>query len=373
MEIPFLSFEFANKQIRAEILSSFESFFDDSWYVLGRHVKKFEDQYAVFNGVKYCVGVSNGLDALHMALKVLNIGAGDEIIVPSNTYIATVLAVSYTGATPVFVEPDINTYNLDPRKIEIAISSRTKAIMPVHLYGQCCEMEAIMKIAKKYNLLVVEDNAQSQGASYDGKLTGNWGHINGTSFYPGKNLGALGDAGAVTTNDPVLARKVSVLRNYGSEKKYHNEVIGYNMRLDECQAGFLSIKLKYLKEWTKQRQEIAGQYHDALKGVGDLILPTVAEKTIHVYHIYLVRTKLRDNLQKFLTENGIGTLIHYPIPPHLQKAYQHLNYNNHDFPIAEEIADTCLSLPIWPGMISKEVQRISEIIKDFFKNKYSNI
>lgn len=368
MNIPFLSFESTNKQIRVEILSSFEKFFDKSWYVLGNQVKKFEEEYASFNKVKYCIGVSNGLDALNIALRTLEISTGDEVIVPSNTYIATALAVSYVGATPVFVEPDINTYNIDPSKIESAISSKTKVILPVHLYGQACEMEQIKAIAKKYNLFVIEDNAQSQGASYNGKLTGNWGNINGTSFYPGKNLGALGDAGAVTTNDEELARKASVLRNYGSEKKYYNEVIGYNMRLDECQAGFLSVKLKYLEEWTKQRQEIADWYNDALEDINDLILPSVAELATHVYHLYVVRTKHRDNLQKHLTDNGIGTLIHYPIPPHLQQAYLQLGLKKGDFPIAEEIADTCLSLPIWPGITEKEVLYIAKKIKSFLKN-----
>src|SRR6185312_11502717 len=367
MKIPFLSFESSNQQIKAEILSSFEQFFDSSWYVLGDQVKQFEQEYAAFNHVKHCIGVSNGLDALHLALKALDIGKGDEVIVPSNTYIATALAVSYVGATPVFVEPDINTYNLDPLKIEAAITSKTKAFMPVHLYGQACEMEPIMAIAKKHHLFVVEDNAQSQGAAYKGKLTGSWGNINGTSFYPGKNLGALVDAGAVTTDNEELAIKVDLLRNYGSQKKYYNEVIGFNMRLDECQAGFLSVKLKYLKEWTLQRQEIAGWYNEALKDINDLILPSVAENATHVYHVYLVRTKYRDELQKHLADNGIGTLIHYPIPPHLQKAYQHLGFKKGDFPIAEEIAETCLSLPLWPGMKKEMVIGIADVIKAFWK------
>jgi dTDP-4-amino-4,6-dideoxygalactose transaminase len=367
MKIPFLSFESSNQQIKTDMLSSFENFFDSSWYILGQQVKQFEGEYASFNKVKYCIGVSNGLDALHIALKTLGIKAGDEVIVPSNTYIATALAVSYVGAKPVFVEPDINTYNVDPTKIESSITSKTKAIIPVHLYGQACEMEPIIAIAKKHNLFVIEDNAQSQGASYNGKLTGNWGNINGTSFYPGKNLGALGDAGAVTTNDAELARKASVLRNYGSEKKYYNEVIGYNMRLDECQAGFLSVKLKYLKEWTEQRHEIAGWYNEALKNIDDLILPSVAKNATHVYHLYVVRTIHRDNLQKYLSENGIGTLIHYPIPPHLQQAYQHLGFKKGDFPIAEKIADTCLSLPIWPGMEKEQIKIISSLIKKFNK------
>jgi dTDP-4-amino-4,6-dideoxygalactose transaminase len=222
-----------------------------------------------------------------------------------------------------------------------------------------------MAIAKKHLLFVIEDNAQSQGASFDGKLTGSFGNINGTSFYPGKNLGALGDAGAVTTNDEKLARQALVLRNYGSEKKYHNEVIGFNMRLDECQAAFLSVKLKYLREWTKQRQQIASWYDYSLKGIGDIVLPTIAEKATHVYHLYVIRTKYRDALQKHLSENGVGTLIHYPIPPHLQEAYKDLGLKKGDMPIAEEIADTCLSLPLWPGMLHETAIEVVEIIKKF--------
>lgn len=366
MKIPFLSFAEVNKKIKPEITAAFEAFFDKAWYVLGERVTAFEEQYADFNQVKKCVGISNGLDALHIALKTLGVGPGDEVIVPSNTYIASALAVSYVGATPVFVEPDTGTYNIDPQKIETAITSKTKVIMPVHLYGQSCEMENIMAIAAKHNLKVVEDNAQSQGASFNGKLTGCWGHINGTSFYPGKNLGALGDAGAITTDDIELARKAAVLRNYGSEKKYYNEVIGYNMRLDECQAAFLSVKLQYLQEWTQQRRQIAAWYNEALEGVGDLILPVVAEGATHVYHLYVIRTKQRDALQAHLHKNEIGTLIHYPIPPHLQKAYQDLGFKKGDYPIAEGLAETCLSLPLWPGMEELHVAQIAERISQFF-------
>ena len=367
MQVPFLSFEPTNKLVKPEIMKAFEFFFDNNWYVLGDKVRKFETEYASFNQVSHCVGVSNGLDALHLCLKVLDIKDGDEVIVPSNTYIATALAVSYVGAKLIFVEPDITTYNIDWKNIEAVVSKRTKAIMPVHLYGQACEMDKIMSIANRHNLFVIEDNAQSQGASYNGKITGSWGDISGTSFYPGKNLGALGDAGAVTTNDNVLANKATTLRNYGSEKKYYNEVIGFNMRLDECQAAFLSVKLQYLSEWTKQRQEIATLYNHYLQDVGDLILPKVAENATHVYHLYVVRTKRRDELQQHLTECGVGTLIHYPIPPHLQQAYSSLRFHKDDFPIAEEIASTCLSLPIWPGMIDKEVEIVSNTIKNFFK------
>lgn len=366
MNIPFVSFKSVNEQIKPEILSAFETFFDNGWYVLGEKVKQFEQEYAAFNEVAHCIGISNGLDALHIALKTLEIGPGDEVIVPSNTYIATALAVSYVGATPVFVEPDIRTYNIDPALIAAAITPRTKAIMPVHLYGQACAMEAIMAVAQQHGLYVIEDNAQAQGATFKGKLTGSWGQINGTSFYPGKNLGALGDAGAITTNDEVLARRAAMLRNYGSEKKYYNEVIGHNMRLDECQAAFLSVKLRYLREWTAQRQQIAGWYNEALAGAGDLMLPAVADDATHVYHLYVVRTRQRDALQEYLTREGVGTLIHYPIPPHMQEAYKELGFGKGDFPLAEEIADTCLSLPMWPGMNEENVRQVADKIKGFY-------
>ncbi len=365
MQIPFLSFADSNKQIKEEILSSFEKFFDKSWYILGEEVKNFENAYALFNETKYCVGVSNGLDALHLCLKALQIGKGDEVIVPSNTFIATVLAVSYVSATPVFVEPDPETYNIDPSKIEAAITSRTKAIMPVHLYGQACEMESIMRIADKHQLKIIEDNAQAQGALYNGKIAGSFGNINATSFYPGKNLGALGDAGGITTNDLALANVVKMLRNYGSEKKYHNEAIGYNMRLDECQAAFLQVKLKYLPEWIVQRQRIAELYNKHLSGIHDIIIPKIAAGATHTYHLYVIRSSKRNALQEYLNEHNIGTLIHYPVPPHLQEAYAHLNFKRGDFPIAEEIADTCLSLPVWPGMSEDQIIYISSCIKKF--------
>ena len=366
MKIPFVSFAETNKLIKTDILNSFEDFFDDAWYVMGKKLQAFETEYAAFNKVDHCIGVSNGLDALHIALKTLGIEIGDEVIVPSNTYIATALAVSYVGANPVFVEPNIQTYNIDPKKIEAAITPQTKAIMPVHLYGQSCEMEEIMSIARKHNLFVIEDNAQAQAASYNGKLTGSWGDINGTSFYPGKNLGALGDAGAITTNNADLAKKAFILRNYGSEKKYYNEVIGYNMRLDECQAAFLSVKLQHLLTWTSKRIEIAGWYNQVLQHVGDIVLPITATDATHSYHLFVVRTNNRDRLQEHLTAKGIGTLIHYPIPPHLQNAYANLGAVKGDFPIAEQIADTCLSLPIWPGMSHEDVVAVGEAVKSFY-------
>ncbi|MDB5197685.1 MAG: Glutamine--scyllo-inositol transaminase [Flaviaesturariibacter sp.] len=369
MKVPFLSFKETNSQIRSEILQSFETFFDAGKYILDDQVEQFEKDYAIFNEVPHAIGISNGLDALHIALRACDIKPGDEVIVPSNTYIATLLAVSYVGGIPVLVEPDMQTYNINPERIREAITPRTKAIMPVHLYGQVCEMEEIMTIAKEHNLFVIEDNAQAHGARFKGKLSGSFGHINGTSFYPGKNLGAFGDGGAVTTNDEALAKLAKMLRNYGSQKKYYNEVIGYNMRLDECQAGFLAIKLKHLQAWTEQRIKIATYYNTALKNMGDLILPVSAEGCMHVYHLYVVRTSKRNELQQFLASEGIGSLIHYPIPPHLQQAYHHLNFKKGDFPIAEEIADTCLSLPLFPGMTDNEMEYVSSTIKKFFDLK----
>ena len=368
MQIPFLNFEPMHKQVRQEMFSAFENVYDSNWYILGKKLELFEKEYSQFNEVNHTIGVSNGLDALQLSLKIAGIKSGDEVIVPSNTYIATWLAVSFLGARPVPVEPNIDTYNIDPDKIEAAITAKTKAIMPVHLYGQACEMDRIMEIAGRYNLKVIEDNAQAQGAIFNGKLTGSFGDINATSFYPGKNLGALGDAGAITTNRNDYASRAKRLRNYGSEKKYYNEEIGHNMRLDELQAALLSVKLNYLREWTKQRQQIAAWYDESLRGVGDLILPKVAPKATHVYHLYVVRTDRRDELHKYLLENGIGTLIHYPIPPHMQTAYAYEKFMNSKFPLAEKIANTCLSLPLWVGMDSNSIDSVSKAIKIFFEN-----
>ncbi len=366
MNIPFLSFSGMHSLIRQEMLDSFADFYDSNYYILGNKLKAFEKEYAEYSKVSHAVGVSNGLDALIVALRALQVGAGDEVIVPSNTYIATVLAVSHVKATPVLVEPDKATYNISPENIKAAITPKTKAILPVHLYGQACEMEAIMQIASDHKLFVVEDNAQAHGATWNGKITGSWGHINATSFYPGKNLGALGDAGAVTTNDPALCNQAVLMRNYGSEKKYYNEVIGYNMRLDELQAAFLSVKLKFIDRWTAERQAIANIYDQQLKGIGDLVLPFIKAGASHVYHLYVVRTKQRTALQEHLAKDGIGTLIHYPVPPHLQKAYETMGHEPGDFPIAEEIADTCLSLPLWPGMEPAQVEQVCNSIKKFY-------
>lgn len=364
--IPFLDLKAVNALYKEELKKAFDTVFESGWYILGNSVKKFEDEYSTFNKVKHCVGVSNGLDALHLALISLSIGPGDEVIVPSNTYIATVLAVSYVGATPILVEPDITTLNIDPAKIEASITPFTKAIIPVHLYGQCCQMDKIMEIALRNDLYVIEDNAQAHGATFKGKMTGSFGHINATSFYPGKNLGALGDAGAITTNDASLADKAITLRNYGSQKKYYNEVIGYNMRLDELQAAFLSVKLKYLMNATAERQQIARWYKKAFEDMPYITIPGIEDGATHVYHVYVITCDKREELQQYLAAAGIGTLIHYPIPPHLQEAYKHLNFNKGDFPIAEKIAESCLSLPLWPGMDEAIVSEVVDTIKKFF-------
>jgi len=366
MTIPVLTFEPMHVSVKDNMYMAFDQVYNSNWFIMGNQLSAFEKEYATFNDVNYAIGVSNGLDALFLSLKALGVKAGDEVIVPSNTYIATALAVSYVGATPVFVEPNPKTYNIDPELIEQAITSKTKAIMPVHLYGQACEMDKIINIATKYNLAVIEDNAQSHGAAFQGKCTGSWGDANGTSFYPGKNLGALGDGGAITTNNDDLNHKIKVLRNYGSAVKYKHDIIGHNMRLDELQAAFLSVKLKSLKSWTIQRQEIAKKYSDELSNIEGLILPYTHSEATHVYHLYVVRTDKRDALQKFLEEKGISTMVHYPIPPHLQQAYSFLGKTEGTFPIAENLAKTSLSLPIWPGLKDSEVNYIIEIIKEFY-------
>lgn len=310
------------------------------------------------------VGVGNGLDALFLALKALGVGEGDEVIVPSNTYIATALAVTYVGATPVFVEPDIRTFNIDPVKIENAITDKTKAIMPVHLYGQACDMDPIMEIARKHNLYVVEDCAQAHGATYKGKVIGSFGDAAGFSFYPGKNLGALGDAGATVTNDEELAKKIRALGNYGSDYKYHHIYQGNNSRLDELQAAFLAAKLSILDKVNENRRSIADKYLAGIKN-SEIILPFVPEYANPVWHIFAIRCKRRDELEKFLNDAGIGTNKHYPIPIHLQECYKDLGFKEGDFPIAEEISSTQLSIPMYYGMTDEEVQYVIDKVNEF--------
>lgn len=366
MNIPYLSFEYQHGLMKTELKAACEGVIDSGWFIMGDSLKEFENKYAALSTTLSAVGVANGLDALVLSLLALGIGDGDEVIVPSNTYIASWLAVSAVGATPIPVEPNILTYNIDVSKIEEKITSRTKAIMPVHLYGLPCEMDSIMEIAGRYNLYVIEDNAQAHLATYKGKITGSFGNINATSFYPGKNLGALGDAGAVTTNNESLAETVRILRNYGSEKKYFNKVKGVNSRLDEMQAAILSVKLAYIRQFTDERQEIARKYDQGLSGIDDLILPHVSEGATHVYHIYLLRTTRRDELIQHLKNDGISAMIHYPLPPHLQAAYAELNYKKGDFPLAEQIAETCLSIPLYPGLDDQHADHIIRSVKSFF-------
>ena len=365
MQLPFLSLEPQHAPLRAELTAAFMRVHDSYWYVLGEEVRQFEQEYATWNQVPHAVGVANGLDALVLALRALNVGPGDEVIVPANTYIATWLAATQVGATLVPVEPDPATSNIDPAAIAAAISPRTRAIIPVHLYGQACRMPEIMALAAQHGLSVVEDNAQAHGATFDEQLTGSFGHLNATSFYPGKNLGALGDAGAVTTANEALARRVRVLRNYGSDRKYHNEEIGYNSRLDELQAALLRVKLPHLAAWTAQRRQLAAWYDQHLAGIAGLRRPHTAPGATHVYHLYVVHHPRRDALQQHLTQHGIGTLIHYPVPPHRQPAYQALDMPAGRFPIAEELAATCLSLPLWPGMMEGQIIAVAATIRAF--------
>ena len=364
MKVPFVSFLPMEKELENDIHKAFERVFERSWYIGGKEDEAFEKSFAEYCGADYCVGTGNGLDALMLALKALGIGSGDEVIVPSNTYIATALAVTYVGAKPVFVEPDIRTFNIDPYRIENAITAKTKAIMPVHLYGQPCDMDPIMDIAKRYNLYVIEDCAQAHGAEYKGKKISTFGAVSGFSFYPGKNLGALGDAGAVVTNDKGIADKTRALGNYGSDYKYHHIYKGHNSRLDEMQAAFLSAKVPYLERMNEERRKIAARYLQEIRNP-EIILPYVPEYAKPVWHIFAIRCQRRDELEKYLDECGIGTNKHYPIPMHLQECYQDLGYKKGDFPIAEEISATELSLPMYYGMTEEEIQYVIDKANEF--------
>lgn len=364
MKVPFVTFKPLEKEIDKEIQSAFDRVFTRSWYIEGEEDKAFENAFSKYCNTNYCVGVGNGLDALFLSLKALGIKQGDEVIVPSNTYIATALAVTYVGATPVLVEPNIDTFNIDVNKIEEAITDKTKAIMPVHLYGQACDMDSIMEMAKKYDLYVIEDCAQAHGATYKGKVVGSFGDAAGFSFYPGKNLGALGDAGATVTNNKQLAEKIRVLGNYGSDYKYHHVMQGNNSRLDELQAAFLLTKLSHLDKINIDRRKVAQRYLTSIKNP-EIILPYVPEYTNPVWHIFAIRCKRRNELEKFLNDAGIGTNKHYPIPIHLQECYMELGLKKGDFPIAEAISDTELSIPMYYGMTDEEIQYVVDKINEF--------
>jgi dTDP-4-amino-4,6-dideoxygalactose transaminase len=357
MNIPFLDLKATYLELQPEIDDAIKRVLNSGWYILSAEVDSFEQEYASYCGATHCVSVANGLDALHLALLALGVGAGDEVIVPSNTYIATWLAVSQCGATPIPVEPDAATYNIDPTRIEAAITSRTKVILPVHLYGQAADMEPILAIARRHGLKVLEDGAQAHGARYKGKRIGAHGDVVAWSFYPGKNLGAYGDGGAITTNDAEFAEHIRVLRNYGSRVKYINDIRGFNSRLDPIQAAALRVKLKVLDKWNAKRAQIANRYQTALAST-QLTLPFVPEWTEPAWHLYVVQHPQRDDFQKSLTNAGIGTLIHYPIPPHLQKAYASLGYAKGQLPLAEQIANQCLSLPIGPHLSNADASTV---------------
>ena len=360
--IKFLDLEKINNRFRKEIDEKIAEVLDKGWYILGNQNEKFTADFADFCGTKHCIGVANGLDALNIIIKAYGFSQGDEIIVPANTYIASILAITQNGCTPVLVEPDIKTYNINPDLIEEKITSKTKAIMVVHLYGQAVPMEKIWELAKKYNLKIIEDSAQAHGAIYQGKRCGNLGDASGFSFYPGKNLGCIGDGGCVTTNDDELAAKIKALRNYGSDYKYHNIYKGVNSRLDEIQAAVLDTKLKYLDKDNTRRRKIAKYYRENIKNPV-VILPETYDENAHVWHIFAIRTKERDRLQNYLRKNGIETLIHYPIPPHKQDCYK--KWNNLSFPLTEEIHKTILSIPISPVLTDNEIEKVVEVINAY--------
>ena len=374
--IPFVDFKPMEKELNTELHEALDRVLCSSTYIKGKEDEAFESEFADYIGTKYCVGCGNGLDALMIALKSLNIGHNDEVIVPSNTYIATALAVSYVGAKPVFVEPDILTYNIDETKIENAITNKTKCIMPVHLYGRACNIDPIFSIAKKNGLYIIEDTAQAHGATYKGKKAGSFGDLSGFSFYPGKNLGAFGDAGAIVSNNKELIDKCRALCDYGSDYKYHHIYKGHNSRLDEIQAAILRVKLSFMTKMTNDRRRIARLYIENINN-NQVVLPynellkTKYKETVddfinnHVFHIFAVRCKNRDKLEKYLNENGVITNKHYPIPMHLQKSYEDLGYKKGDFPISEEISNTELSIPIYYGMSDEQVNFVIKLINNY--------
>lgn len=362
MNVPFLDLRAQHLELRAELEATFQRVLESGCYILGPEVQAFESEYAEYCGAKHCIGVDNGLGALHLALRAMDVAPGDEVIVPSNTYIATWLAISHCGATPVPVEPDARTFNLDPARIEAAITARTRVILPVHLYGQPADMDPILAIARSRGLRVLEDAAQAHGARYKGQRLGAHGDAVAWSFYPGKNLGAMGDGGAVTTNYAQLAERIRVLRNYGSRVKYVNDVKGYNSRLDPLQAAILRVKLAHLDEWNGRRSAIAQRYQEHLAGTG-LTLPQVPDWADPAWHLYVVQHPQRDVLQQALTDAGVGTLIHYPIPPHRQQAYAEAGWGQGAFPLAERVADEVLSLPMGPHLQIGHVGAVITAIK----------
>lgn len=366
MKIPFVSLEHMHCEIEEQIHEAVSNVIRKNWFIRGEYCEQFEQEFAKYCGVKYCVGCGNGLDALYLILRAYDITYGDEVIIPSNTFIATALAVTYTGATPIFVEPDIATYTIDPQRIQEKITAKTKAIIAVHLYGQAADMDAVNAIARANNLIVIEDAAQAHGAEYKNKKTGCLGNAAAFSFYPGKNLGAMGDAGAVTTNDKNIADKVRALGNYGSDYKYHHIYAGTNSRLDEMQAAVLLVKLRYLDQWNSYRQRAADQYLKKFHNE-KVIVPFSAADNSHVWHIFALRVKDRDVFAGYLEEHGIGTTIHYPTPIHLQGAYRFLDMTEGMLPIAEKISNTELSIPMYYGITDEEISYIVDVINQYGK------
>ena len=365
MNVPFASFKPMHEELKEQLDLAYHKVMDKSYFIQGTECTAFENEFALYCENKYCIGVATGLDALYLILKAYGICDGDEVIVPSNTFIATALAVSYVGAKPVFVEPEISTYNIDVNRIEQAITNRTKAIIAVHLQGRPADMDSIMEIANNYNLKVIEDAAQAHGVRYKGKRVGSLGHAAAFSFYPGKNLGAMGDGGAVVTGDEELANKVRAIGNYGSDYKYHHIYQGTNSRLDELQAAFLRVKLSELDKWNQERNKIAKRYFSEIRN-NDIILPLQPnDEYEHIYHVFVIRHKNRDELEKYLNENGIGTVKHYPIPIHMQPCYENLNIREGSLPIAEEISKTVLSIPMYYGMKEEEVTYVIDKLNAF--------
>ncbi|ABG60724.1 DegT/DnrJ/EryC1/StrS family aminotransferase [Cytophaga hutchinsonii] len=367
--IPFFTLVHQNAFLEKEIEFFYKELHAEAWYILGKRVAQFEKAYAAYNNVRHCIGVGNGLDALTLSLRALNIGKGDEVVVPANSFIATLLAVTQVGATPILAEPDKHTFNITAEEIKKKITSKTKVIIPVHLYGLPCAMEDLISLAETNNIFIVEDNAQAHGATYKNQKTGSFGIANATSFYPVKPLGAYGDGGAVTTNDAGLARQIRLLSNYGSEEKYYYETTGINSRLDEIQAGVLSIKLNYLDRWNEERIQLANLYSEILKDTEGIVLPVSSPDCKHIYHQYVIQSDKRDLLKEHLKKQGIETGIHYPVPPHLQKAYDFLNLQKGSLPVTEKLSETILSLPIYNGMKNEDVEYVCEVIRNFINKK----
>jgi dTDP-4-amino-4,6-dideoxygalactose transaminase len=367
MQVQFVDLKAQYRRIGSEINAAVQTVMENTNFILGKEVQQFEADFAKFCNTKHCIGVASGTEALHLAVRALGFGAGDEVITAANTYIATALGISFAGATPVLVDADPASYNIDVSKIEKAITKRTKAIIPVHLCGQPADMDPILEIARKHNLKVIEDAAQAHGSEYKGRRCGSMGDMNCFSFYPGKNLGAYGDGGAITTNDPELAERIMLLRNYGQKVKYHHLLKGYNCRLDTMQAAVLSVKLKYIEKWNEQRRQHAALYNELFKDT-PVVTPQEMSYGKHIYHIYMIRVRDRDGLQNHLSAHGVSTVIHYPIPIHLQKAYEDLGYKEGSFPIAERYAKEILSLPMFPELTDEQIHYGVDKVKEYVSN-----